>query len=281
MAVYHRPTHLTDALALAAAGSLTVAAGCTDLFPATQAKTLPGDILDITAIPALRGIARSPQGYRIGATTTWADILRADLPPAFNALKLAAAEIGSPQIQTTGTLAGNLCTASPAGDGAPCLLTLDAQIELTSATATRTFPLQDFLTGARQTALRPGELLTAILIPHASGHSHFLKLGARRYLVISIAMVATRLTVENNRITQAAIAVGACSPTATRAPDLESALIGQPLSKAATLVTNSKVAPHLDPIDDIRADRAYRITAATELIRRSLTELATPQEAAA
>ena len=283
MAAYHRPTKLESALALLAGGGLSVAAGCTDLFPATQARSLPGGILDITAITALRGISHGENSWRIGAATTWSDVIRADLPPAFDGLKLAAAEVGSVQIQNAGTIAGNLCTASPAGDGVPCLLTLDASVELRSAGAARVLPLAEFLTGARQTALRRDEMVTAILIPgHAArGRSHFLKLGARKYLIISIAMVAVRLETEAGRIASAAIAVGACSAVATRLPALEAALRGQPLAKCATIATDELVLPHLSAIDDIRADQAYRNTAAVHLIRRALATLAEPAEAAA
>lgn len=283
MAAYHRPTNLQDALALLAGGGLTVAAGCTDLFPATQAKSLPGDILDITAIPALHGIGHGENGWRIGAATTWSEIIHTDLPPAFDGLKLAAAEIGSVQIQNAGTIAGNLCTASPAGDGVPCLLTLDASVELRSAAATRVLPLAEFLSGARQTVRHKDEMMTAILIPdHAArGRSHFLKLGARKYLIISIAMVAVRLEVEAGRIVRAATGVGACSAVATRLPALETALQGQPLANCAAIVTDELVTPHLSPIDDIRADQAYRKAAAAILVRRALAALAEPAEAAA
>lgn len=281
MGAYHRPTDLGEALRLLAASPLTIAAGCTDLFPATQAKSLPGDILDITAISHLRGVSPHADGWRIGAATTWSDIQRADLPPAFDGLKLAAREVGSVQIQNTGTLAGNLCTASPAGDGAPCLLTLDAQVEVRSAGTSRVLPLQDFLKGPRQTALTRGELVTAIVIPATTGHSHFAKLGARKYLVISIAMIATRLVVVDGVVAEVAIAVGSCSPTATRLPGLETVLTGLPVARAEAAVTRSLVARHLNPIDDIRGDAEYRVTAATELIRRSLAGLAAPSEAAA
>lgn len=281
MGKYHRPTELTEALGLLAAAPLTVAAGCTDLFPATPARALPGDILDITAIAGLRGMSRGPGGWRIGATTTWTDILRADLPPAFGGLQRAAQEVGSVQIQNAGTIAGNLCTASPAGDGVPCLLTLDAVVELRSAAGTRTLPVADLLTGARRTARRADELVSAILIPEVAGRGHFLKLGARRYLVISIAMVATRLAFEDGRIAQAAIAVGACGPVATRLPELEAALAGLTANDAPRAVDAELVAPRLAPIDDIRADADYRTHAATELIRRSLTALAAPAGAAA
>ncbi|MDJ0628077.1 MAG: FAD binding domain-containing protein [Rhodobacter sp.] len=273
---YHRPTNVDEALGILADGGFCVAAGCTDLYPATTAKALPGPVLDITAIPALRGISRTGDGWRIGATTTWTDIVTADLPPAFDCLKLAAREIGSVQIQTAGTVAGNLCTASPAADAVPCLLTLDAQVELRSATSTRVLPLSRFLTGPRQTARAPGELVTAILVADGSarGTSHFLKLGARKYLVISIAMAAVRLEIDRGVIARAALAIGACSPVATRLPDLERILTGQSLDRAAASVVEDQVAAPLTPIDDMRGDAAYRVDAATELLRRSLAALA-------
>ncbi len=275
MTAYHRPTALDEALDLLAAGGLQIAAGCTDIYPATQKKTLPGPVLDLTAIDALRGISHDAKGWRIGATTTWTDILRADLPPAFDALKLAAREVGSVQIQNAGTVAGNLCTASPAADGAPCLMTLEAQVELRAASGSRRLPLQDFLTGARRTARHPNELVAAIHIPEsaARGRSTFLKLGARKYLVISIAMVAARLSVRDGAIEEAAISVGACSPVAARLTALEDSLRDRPAAQAADIVDARLVGPALSPIDDIRADAAYRVAAATELTRRALARL--------
>ncbi len=283
MAAYHRPETLREALELLASERLTVAAGCTDLYPATQARALPGPVLDIAGIAALSGIVRGPEGWRIGAATTWTGVLRADLPPAFDGLKLAACEIGSVQIQNAGTVAGNLCTASPAGDSIPCLMTLDARVELRSVRGQRLVPLAEFLTGARQTALAPDELVTAVLVPEgaARGRSTFAKLGARKYLVISIAMVAARLVIADGRIAEAAVAVGACSPVAVRLTALEAALAGQPVEAAAGLAGDALVAPALSPIDDIRADAGYRAQAAAELVRRALAALAPGREAAA
>ena len=255
---------------------MTLAAGCTDLFPATDRRALQGPVLDLTGINALRGISATPDGIRIGATATWSDVIRTDLPPAFDMLKLAAREVGSAQIQNAGTVAGNLCNASPAADGAPCLLALDAQVRIASRLSERVLPLSEFITGPRQTALEPGELVTAIEVPaHATaGHSRFLKLGARRYLVISIAMVAARIEVQQGRIAQAAIAVGACSAVATRLDALEQALIGKPAdADLAQWTGDDLIAPALSPIDDIRADAAYRVRTAAELVRRALSNL--------
>ncbi len=278
---YLRPDNLEDALATLAGGGLVRAAGCTDLLAATERKALPGDILDLTAIASLRGISRRPSYMRIGGGTTWTDIIRADLPAAFNGLKLAAREVGSIQIQNRGTIAGNLCNASPAADGVPPLLTLDASIELSSVRGVRTFPLSEFITGPRQIALAGDELLTAVLVPNSAtrGMGHFLKLGARKYMVISIAMTAARVVIEDGVVTEAALSVGACSPVAVRLAVAEAALIGAPLD--ANRITDAMIDDALSPIDDVRADAGYRRTSAAELVRRTIAGLVEPAEAAA
>lgn len=280
-ASYRRPATLDEALDVLASGDAVVAAGCTDLFPATERKHLPGDVLDITAIDDLAGISWQGGDLRIGTATTWTDILRADLPPALKALQLAAAEVGAMQIQNRGTIGGNLCNASPAADGVPPLLVCDAEVELMSANATSRLPLADFLTGPRATRLAPDELLTAVMLPKTAltGRSHFLKLGARDYLVISIAMTAARLVVEDGTVTDAALAVGSCGPVATRLPDVEQAVIGRPLD--LDVIEDSMVAAALSPIDDARADAGYRAAAAAELLRRTIVELCAPSKVAA
>ena len=280
-ACYRRPASLDEALDVLASGDVVIAAGCTDLFPATERKRLPGDVLDITAIEALSGINWQDGVLRIGAATSWTEIIRADLPPALKGLQLAAAEVGAMQIQNRGTIGGNLCNASPAADGVPPLLVCDAEVELMSAHATRRLPLTDFLTGPRATSRAPAELLTAVLLPKAglAGKSHFLKLGARDYLVISIAMTAARLVVEEGIVTDAALAVGACGPVAARFPDVEQAMIGRTLDP--DVIKDEVVAAALSPIDDARADASYRATAAAELLRRLIVELGTLAKVAA
>lgn len=269
-APYHQPATLDEALDILARGGLTVAAGCTDLFAATERRDLPGAVLDVSRVAGLRGIGRGDDALRIGAMTTWAEIRDADLPPAFDGLKLAAREVGARQIQARGTLGGNLCNASPAADGVPPLLTLDAEVELARRDGVRRMALADYLIGPRQTARAPDELLTAVVIPAeaCTGTGHFLKLGARKHLVISIAMTAARLVVEDGIVRHAALSVGACSPVATRLPEAEAALVGHPLDPAR--LTVDVIAPRLSPIADARADAAYRTTAAVELLRRTI-----------
>jgi len=274
MADYLRPSSLDEALQ-ALARRWTVLAGGTDFYPARVGRAIDENVLDIGGIAVLRGIATRPDGWRLGATTTWSELIEAELPPLFDGLKQAAREIGGRQIQNAGTIAGNLCNASPAADGVPPLLALDAQVELVGRIGTRRLPLQAFIIGNRRTALAPGELLIAIHVPKPlyEARSAFLKLGARRYLVISIAMAAATIEIEDGRVTAARIAVGSCSAVAQRLPALESALVGAALNALAGRVEASQLAS-LSPIDDVRGSADYRLDAAVTLLRRLLAGFA-------
>lgn len=273
---YERPGGLASALALLTARPWRMLAGGTDLYPATDARALAGDILDLTGLEELRGITLSREGLRIGACVRWAEIAGASLPPALAALQQAAREVGGRQIQNAGTIGGNLCNASPAADGVPPLLALGAEVELASAAGVRRMALADFVTGPRQTALGPGEMLAAVVVPRTGlmGRSRFVKLGARKYLVISIASVAVRLVEREGRVADLAVAVGACSAVARRITAVEVALRDAPLAVAAARVRDQDVAAALAPLDDIRATASYRAGAAAELIRRAVSGLA-------
>jgi CO/xanthine dehydrogenase FAD-binding subunit len=274
MADYLRPSSLDEALQ-ALARPWTVLAGGTDFYPARVGRAIDENVLDIGGIAILRGITAEPGGWRLGATTTWSELLEAGLPPLFDGLKQAAREIGGRQIQNAGTIAGNLCNASPAADGVPPLLALDAEVELAGRAGMRRLPLASFITGNRRTVLAPGELLVAIHVPRPArdARSAFLKLGARRYLVISIAMAAATLEIEDGRITAARIAVGACSAVAQRLPALEAALVGATVGFLAARVEALHLAP-LSPIDDVRGSAGYRREAAATLLRRLLARFA-------
>lgn len=269
---YARPATVEEASRLLAGGGWRVLAGGTDLYPGAGSG-LAGPVLDVTALPGFADIARG-QGLRIGAAVSWSSVAEARLPPALRALQQAARQVGGRQVQNAGTIGGNLCNASPAADGVPPLLALEAEVELVSTSGSRRLALRDFLIGPRHTALSPGEMLAAVLIPEAglSGRSAFVKLGARRHLVISIAMVAARVVVEGGIIVRAAVAVGACSPVARRLPAVEAVLVGAGVAGAVAGLRAEDVRAALSPIDDIRATAAYRGEAAVELVRRALAE---------
>jgi CO/xanthine dehydrogenase FAD-binding subunit len=275
MGDYLRPTRLDEALR-ALTRPCTVLAGGTDFYPARVSRQIDEDVLDITAIEGLGGISEEAAGWRLGATTTWSELLDTPLPPLFDGLKQAAREVGGRQIQNAGTLAGNLCNASPAADGVPPLLALDAEVELASGAGPRRVPLASFITGNRRTALGAGELMVAVHVRHRTreARSAFLKLGARRYLVISIAMASATLEIDGGRIAAAGVAVGACSAVARRLPLLEAALVGVPSDqRTANLVDEAQLAP-LAPIDDMRGSAAYRQDVVVTMLRRLLSGLA-------
>ena len=277
--MYARPSDLSDALGLLAESGARVIAGGTDVYPAAGERSLQGDYVDLSNISGLRGVRSDSASVRIGAATTWSEIARADLPAAFDALKVAARDVGAVQIQNRGTIAGNLCNASPAADGAPPLLILDAAVELASRRGTRRLALDVFIKGARRTLLAPDEVMTAIItpLPSPTMRSAFFKLGARRYLVISIAMVAVALDIVEGIVRDARIAIGACSAVAQRMKEAERRLIGAPASAGLGRSIEASDLVRLSPIDDIRASADYRRDAALTLLRRAIDACALRQ----
>ncbi|MER8379201.1 MULTISPECIES: xanthine dehydrogenase family protein subunit M [unclassified Mesorhizobium] len=269
---YAKPTTVDDALALLGEGQWRILAGGTDFYPAQGSKPFRDNVLDINGLAALRGIAEAENHWLVGARTTWTDLVRHPLPAAFDALKQAAREVGSVQIQNVASIAGNLCNASPAADGVPALLVLDAEVELRSSVATRHLPLAEFILGNRRTALQPGEMVTAIRIPKpaTAGSSAFVKLGARRYLVISIAMAAARLAIEDGIVRNAVVAVGSCSVVARRLAGVEAALRGRPVGPALATAIQSAPMDELSPIGDVRGSAEYRLDAAREIVVRAV-----------
>lgn len=280
MGAYLRPSGLDEALG-ALAGSApggsgwVIVAGATDHYPARVGRAPVEDVLDVTAIGGMRGIEEIEGGWRIGALTTWTDLAEATLPPLFDGLRAAALAVGGLQIQARATIAGNVCNASPAADGLPNLLAMDAEIELASARGARRVPVGQFVLGNRRTVRADDELVTAVLVPAPLGatsvRSAFEKLGARAYLVISIAMVAAIAEVgEDGRIARARVAVGACSEVARRLPELEAALAGVPATRAAAALVAPDHLASLAPIDDVRGSGEYRREVALQLVRRAL-----------
>lgn len=261
---------------MAAPGALALCGG-TDVYPAYAGRALTRPLVDLSGIAELKGIAETAEGFRFGAATSWSMIARAELPPAFDALKAAAREVGSIQIQNRGTIGGNLCNASPAADGVPPLLALDASVELASPSGRRVLPVSDFITGYRKTALGAGEIVSAVIVPKPAARtaSAFVKLGARRYLVISILMAAAVVEKdEAGRIAKAAVAVGSASPVAQRLPELEQALRGLgPGGMPSAIVTAHHLA-RLSPISDVRASDRYRREAALAIVGEALDRAA-------
>lgn len=281
MGSYLRPTTVTEAIeALARAREdgrpSVIVAGATDHYPPRVGRVADDDVVDISGISGLRRIEVVDGGWLVPALATWTDVATAPLPPLFDGLRRAALAIGGRQIQNRATVVGNLVNASPAADGTPNLLALDAMVTVASVRGERQVAVADFVTGNRSTVREVDELVTGLLIPasDAEAHATFLKLGSRAYLVISIAMVAAVLSVDaTRRITSARVAVGACSAVAQRLTGLELVLLGRPAAPGIGTTVRSEHLAGLSPIDDVRGSAAYRREAAETLVRRALEEL--------
>jgi CO/xanthine dehydrogenase FAD-binding subunit len=271
-ASYVKPRTLDEAMALLAAGEAQILSGGTDFYPALGDRVVHGPVVDVSGLGELRGVSSDAGYFRIGGLSTWSEIIGISLPRCFDALKGAACKVGGVQIQNRGTIAGNLCNASPAADGVPPLLALDAEVELVSKVGSRRIPLADFIVGSRKTQRKADELLTAVLVPRAleDAASTFLKLGARRYLVISISMVAVVVLVRDRRILEARVAVGSCSAVARRLRALEAELVGVPVRDGLDGVVRPEHLAPLSAIDDVRATAEYRMDASLRLVQRAL-----------
>ena len=166
---FERPASVAEAARLLAAGACAVLAGGTDLYPAHVGRKIARAA---ARHHRHRRAARHPARRRVAGRSArprpGRDVIRAELPPLFDALKAAAREIGGVQIQNTGTVAGNLCNASPAADGTPVLMALGASVVLQSARGERTLPLEQFVLGNRRTARAADELVVAVRVPARS-----------------------------------------------------------------------------------------------------------------
>jgi CO/xanthine dehydrogenase FAD-binding subunit len=277
----HAPDRLDDALAaLEHEPAPTVLAGGTDLMvDVNYGRRRPDDVLSLRRLDALRGwrLERGPGGgdeIVLGPATTYADLLTPELAAALPALAQASRTVGSPQIRNTGTVGGNLATGSPAGDTLPVLVAHGARVDLASSGGTRTLAVADFLVGPKLTALRPGELITAVRVPVLRGPAEFLKIGVRNAMVIAVANCA--LVVDEAGRTVRCV-LGSVGPVPMRDPEAEAWVAdsvdwdgGGAVDPAVAAEFGARMAAASRPIDDHRATAGYRVHAVGVLARRAL-----------
>jgi len=266
---------LYDALALSGARAL---AGGTDLLvrlrtEARRGENEPTTLVRLDGVPELRGISITAEGaVRLGACSTHAELLddvavRENLAPLGQAL----AELGSPAIRNMGTLGGNLCTASPAGDCLPPLTVLEAQVEIGGPAGLRRMPLAEFITGPGCTRLEPGEAVLAVEAALSDDFAvrHFEKVGRRGALAIAVVSLAALLKLDGRgRVAVARLAWGSVGPAVWRCPEAEAALLGVRPTLPALKRVAAIVRKRVSPIDDVRASAEYRREVAGNLLLR-------------
>lgn len=268
---------LDEALALMASqpGEWTPFAGGTDLMVLLEAGKLPRRrFMNIWGIDALRGVSPMDDEVRIGALTTYTDLLMEPvITSEFPLIAAAARQTGAIAIQNRGTVGGNIANGSPAADLPPALLVYDATLEVASTRGARLIPYDSFHRGYKTMDLAADELITAVTVPRrrAVWRQMYRKVGTRRAQAISKICFAAAAEIDGGVVRDIRIALGSVAPTVVRARHAEDALRGRELS--ASVVSEARLALNADisPIDDIRSTAPYRRQVAGNLLEEFLT----------
>lgn len=272
------PDTLDDALAALAehGAGATVLAGGTDVMVQVHHRLIsPTAIVHIGRLASLRALScngRTTIGALVTHTTLRAD---AGIQAGHPALSQAAATIGGWQTQNAGTLGGNIVNASPAADTVPALLVAAAEVELRTATGTRTLPLHEFLLDRKQTALDPGELLTAVTLEprrERTGEA-YVKVGRRRAMEVAQIGLAARISfAENGTADDVRIAVCSVAPVPYRASAVEAALRGTRLTDDIVREAGRLLQESATPIDDARAPARYRLAILPTVLAQAVAD---------
>ena len=277
--IYHKPADVPEALALLRdhPGRCRLIAGCTDIIPMIRRGKLrlaPGTrLIDLKGIERLGDISKENDRVTVGAAASYASIL--DSPLIADACPLLARvveDIGSVQIRNTGTIGGNLCTASPGGDASVGLLALDAQVLIAGSDDEKTVPLTDFFTGYGTTVLGREEIVTAVRFPAMTpeDRSSWIKLGRRSAFTMSVLSVATKFRIDNESFDAVNLAMGLAGPTPRRIAEVEQFLQGKKATPDVILEAAGIAAQTVRPRSSFRATAEYRKDMARVLTRRAL-----------
>ncbi len=272
------PETLDEALAVLAAGdgdTQPLAGGTNMIVDLRARRATPARLVGLGKIEALRGIRIANGRVTLGARTTMSEILHhRGLAEHAPSLVAQARVFGGQMVRNAATVAGNVCSGSPAADVVPPLLALDAEVTLASPGGTRVVPLHEFFLSYKRDARAPGELITEIAwdIPQAPTADLFYKLALRKGDAITVVGIAVALTAENGICSRARVALGAVAPVVRRATAAETLLTGQALTPATIEEAARRAVQEIDPIDDIRASAGYRRHTVHVLTRRLVTQ---------
>ncbi|MFQ5427251.1 MAG: FAD binding domain-containing protein [Gaiellales bacterium] len=267
-------TSVDEALEALAGGARVVAGGTDLVVLARQGKApLPPSLVAVHRVEALRGVAATDAGLRLGALATHGELVgHPAIRGRLTALADACAVVGSHATRANGTIGGNLMNASPALDTGGPLVCLDATAELASTGGTRRVPVADLFVGPGETCAAADELLTAVDIrePAAGTGSCYLRLEYRRAMEIAVVGATAVVTLDGGRVTDARIAITALAPTIHRVAGAEALLVGSDGGSAASEAAGSAAAAEASPISDVRASAEYRRAMAAVITRRAI-----------
>lgn len=253
-----------------------VMAGGTDLLVGLRGNTTPDDrpLLLLAHVAELQGISDTGKEISVGAATPVRQLIADPLVGHHAPLLVRAARtIGGPAVRNMATLGGNIRTASPAGDSLPPLYLLGAELELASRNGIRRMPVEEFVAGPGMIRLDNREIITRVLLPHASAFPFqtFDKVGLRRSLAVAVISFAAMVRLSSDGVVEEArFAWGSVGPTVVRLPALETELAGSRLCGRTIRTAAEMTRQGVAPIDDIRATSDYRRSVAANLLSRFL-----------
>jgi CO/xanthine dehydrogenase FAD-binding subunit len=273
---------LAEAYAVLAARprGLRVLAGGTDLMVQLNARVgleRLGHVLDIWKVRELRFIDRRGDALRLGALATYTDLMRSPLVRAcLPALADVSREVGAWAIQNRGTIGGNVCNASPAGDTLPILVAAGATFVLGGPRGERRVPAEEFFVAYRKTALRADELLLRIELPVLAPAERLVyrKVGTRKAQSISRTFLAVRATAVEGKLSGLRVAAGCVAPIPLRCAATEAAIEGRALDPGTLAAARAALLSEVRPISDVRATAEYRAHVSANVLERLLRDLA-------
>lgn len=272
---YHAPSSLDESFKLLEAhkGDVKLLAGGTDLIPQLKMRRVePGHIINLKGIPGLSGIKLYNGSVHIGALTKLRELeksqLIAEKAPLITETVKAMASV---QVRNMGTIGGNLCNASPAGDLCVSLLALSAKAQIASPRGVRSVPLEDFFTGPGRTSMSADEILTGVSFPARTGNSgsSFIKVG-RVVLDLATVNAAVCLKLNGDLISEVCVALGAVAPTPLRLKVVEEYLIDKTPSFGVFEAAGSLASETVKPITDVRSTAEYRKAVSKTIIMDTL-----------
>lgn len=274
---WYQPRDLTEALEIISRDHPVIVCGGTDVFvnwPRRKQEYAGRDWLDIHRLESLRQIHQDSNGLFIGAAVTASEIWESLMCLQIPALQKAARVIGGWQIQNRASIAGNLANASPAADMVVPLVAYGATVVLQSKDGQREVPVQDFLIGPKQTAIRNNEMITAVHVPAGvlNTRQSFLRHDQRGGTDISLVSVAMTLHKNSGETLGVRIAVGAASPVPYSLPDADSMLRGNAQPEVIDYVAR-RYAEASRPITDVRSSANYRQAMVTVFVKRAIQEV--------
>jgi CO/xanthine dehydrogenase FAD-binding subunit len=278
---YVLPKTIDEALSVLAKnkGKARVLAGGTDLIPQLKSREVeaPVFVVDLKGVPGLDKISYDKKaGLKIGALATITAISQSALvKDNYPSLAQAAMSMASPQVRNRGTFVGNICSAVPSADSVPALLALGASVSIKGLKGERTVVLEKFFKGPRKTVLKPGELVTEILVPKPAPDTRqvYLKLAPRHAMDLAVVGVAVAGRCEGGVCKEVKIGLGAVAPTPVRAPMAEAMLKGKKITKELIEEAARNAITQCSPIDDHRASQEYRCDMVYVMTRRALTQV--------